>query len=224
MANKSAVTEQLPAPTVAVPIGVDPEEARTLAASATTLEELKAIVQSYDGCGLKIRATQLCFADGNPDANIMLIGEAPGADDDREGVPFAGKIGHLLDAMLAGIGLDRSKVYIANTVPWRPPGNRQPTPEEMALCLPFLLKQVELVSPKIIVTLGTPAMHTVFNTRQSIIRMRGKWSELKFGSQPAQAMPTLHPADVLRTPSAKQQVWQDILSLKLKADELGLGS
>ena len=123
---------------------------------------MQAILGAYDGCGLKLRATQLVFADGNPEAEIMLIGEAPGAEEDRQGKPFVGKSGQLLDRMLAAIGLDRTKVYIANTVPWRPPGNRTPTPEEMALCLPFLHRQVELVAPKLVMTLGGPAMQTVF--------------------------------------------------------------
>ncbi len=206
----------------ALPAGGDPAEARGLAASAQTLDELQAILNTYDGCGLKLRATRLVFADGNPEASIMLIGEAPGAEEDRQGKPFVGKSGQLLDRMLAAIGLDRTKVYIANTVPWRPPGNRTPTPEEMALCLPFLHRQVELVAPRIVMTLGGPAMQTVFSTTNGIIKMRGKWSQVTIGNHQVEAIPTLHPAYLLRNPAAKQQAWRDLLSLKLKAETLGL--
>jgi uracil-DNA glycosylase family 4 len=205
-----------------LPLGGDPAEARSLAASAQTLDELQSLLGDYDGCGLKLRATQLVFADGNPEADIMLIGEAPGAEEDRQGKPFVGKSGQLLDRMLAAIGLDRTKVYIANTVPWRPPGNRTPTPEEMALCLPFLHRQVELVAPKLVMTLGGPAMQTVFETTSGIIKMRGKWSDVTIGRHSVTAIPTLHPAYLLRNPAAKQQAWRDMLSLKLKAGELGL--
>jgi DNA polymerase len=204
-------------------LGGDPQEARRLAASAQSLEQLQALLEAYDGCGLKLRATQLVFADGNPEADIMLIGEAPGAEEDRQGKPFVGKSGQLLDRMLAAIGLDRTKVYIANTVPWRPPGNRTPTPEEMALCLPFLQRQVELVAPRIVMTLGGPAMQTIFDTTTGIIKMRGKWAMLSIGSQQVEAIPTLHPAYLLRNAPAKEQAWADMLSLRMKLDALGLG-
>lgn len=204
-------------------LGGDPSEARSLAASANSLEELQAILGAYDGCGLKHRATQLVFADGNPEAEVMLIGEAPGAEEDRQGKPFVGKSGQLLDRMLGAIGLDRTKVYIANTVPWRPPGNRTPTPEEMALCLPFLHRQVELVAPLLVMTLGGPAMQTVFSTSNGIIKMRGKWSSVSIGNHTTNAIPTLHPAYLLRNPAAKQQAWRDMLSLKIKMVELGIG-
>jgi len=210
------------APPPALPLGGDPAEARKLAASAGTLDELRTILDAYDGCGLKLRATRLCFADGNPEAKIMLIGEAPGAEEDRQGKPFVGRSGQLLDRMLAAIGLDRSLVYIANTVPWRPPGNRTPTPEEMALCLPFLHRQVELVAPRLVMTLGGPAMQTVFNTTAGIIKMRGKWQSVAIGNHQVDAIPTLHPAYLLRNPAAKQQAWRDMLSLKLKRAEFGL--
>jgi uracil-DNA glycosylase, family 4 len=222
--SPTATSQETFAPTVSpLSIGSDPAEARRLAASAQTLPELEQILGAYDGCGLKLRATQLVFADGNPEAEIMLIGEAPGAEEDRQGKPFVGRSGQLLDRMLAAIGLDRTRVYIANTVPWRPPGNRAPTPEEAALCLPFLQRQVELVSPKVIMTLGGPAMQTVFSTTAGIIKMRGRWSSVTIGQHTADAMPTLHPAYLLRNPAAKQQAWRDLLSLRLKLDELGIG-
>jgi uracil-DNA glycosylase len=211
-------------PQVSAPLAADPGEARVLAASAASLAELEAILGAYDGCGLKFRATQLVFADGNPQAQIMLIGEAPGAEEDRQGKPFVGKSGQLLDRMLAAIGLDRTGVYIANTVPWRPPGNRTPSPEEMALCLPFLHRQVELVAPKLIVTLGGPAMQTVFSTTTGILKMRGRWSEVSVGNHGVLAMPTLHPAYLLRNPAAKHQAWRDMLSLRMKMDAMGVGA
>ena len=201
-------------PANAAGLNADPSEARTLAASAQTLEQLQTILNGYDGCALKLRATQLVFADGNPQADIMLIGEAPGSEEDRIGKPFVGRSGQLLDRMLAAIGLDRTKVYIANTVPWRPPGNRTPTPEEIALCLPFLHRQVELVAPRIIVTLGGPAMQTVFQTTAGILKSRGQWRELTVGNHTAQAIATLHPAYLLRQPLQKQHAWRDMLSLK----------
>jgi DNA polymerase len=226
-AQRAPARPVLPAPAAdrspdLLPIGGDPAQARQLAAAAGTLEELEAILGAYDGCGLKLRATQLVFADGNPEADIMLIGEAPGAEEDRQGKPFVGRSGQLLDRMLAAVGLDRTKVYIANTVPWRPPGNRTPTPEEIALCLPFLHRQVELVAPRLVVTLGGPAMQTVFSTTAGIIKMRGKWSSVTIGAHAVEAMPTLHPAYLLRNPAAKHQAWRDLLSLRQRAEALGL--
>ena len=210
-------------PASAAGLNADPSEARGLAASATTLDELQSTLSAYDGCALKLRATQLVFADGNPEADIMLIGEAPGSEEDRIGKPFVGRSGQLLDRMLGAIGLDRTKVYIANTVPWRPPGNRTPTPEEIALCLPFLHRQIELVAPRIIVTLGGPAMQTVFQTTAGILKSRGQWRELSVGNHTAMAIATLHPAYLLRQPLQKQQAWRDMLALKQKiaAEKLG---
>ncbi|UYN99573.1 MAG: uracil-DNA glycosylase [Devosia sp.] len=214
---------QTAAPAAGRAMGGDPGEARKLAASAATLDQLRTILEGYEGCSLKFRATQLVFADGNPEARIMLIGEAPGAEEDRQGKPFVGRSGQLLDRMLGAIGLDRSSVYIVNTVPWRPPGNRTPTPEEMEICLPFLNRQVELVAPKLVMTLGGPAMQTVFKTSSGIIKMRGKWEKVSIGNHDVDALPTLHPAYLLRNPAAKQMAWRDLLSLKQKIDGLGPG-
>jgi DNA polymerase len=205
------------APVVEAPAiiaNADPSETRALAAGAATLEELKAVMEAYDGCVLKKRATQLVFADGNPQAPIMLVGEGPGAEEDRLGKPFVGRGGQLLDRMLGAIGLDRTKVFIANMVPWRPPGNREPTPEEMALCTPFLYRQIELVAPRILVTLGNVPTQALFETKSGITRMRGQWRELTINSHTMPAMPTLHPAYLLRQPAAKAQAWRDMLSLK----------
>ncbi len=192
----------------------DPNETRALAAAAPTLEALRAAMDAYDGCVLKKRATQLVFADGNPEAEIMLVGEGPGEQEDLIGKPFVGRAGQLLDRMLAAIGLDRTKVYIANMVPWRPPGNRDPSPEELAQCTPFLVRQVELVAPKLLVTLGNVPTKALFDTTQGITRMRGQWREIAIGNHQVKALATLHPAYLLRTPSAKSLVWQDMLSLR----------
>ena len=218
-ATSAVVPPRRPAPAavVAVPPPVlvtDPGETRTIAAAARTLDELRAAMDAYDGCALKHRATQLCFADGNPDAEIMLVGEGPGEQEDKEGKPFVGRAGQLLDRMLAAIGLDRTKVYIGNMVPWRPPGNRNPTPEELALCAPFLHRQVELVAPKLLVTLGNVPTQALFSTTQGITRMRGQWKTLSIGDWTGPVLPTLHPAFLLRTPSAKAQAWKDMLSLR----------
>jgi DNA polymerase len=205
-----------PAPVAAppTPLVIDPEETRAIARAATTLEALRAAMQAYDGCGLKHRATQLCFADGNPEAEIMLVGEGPGEQEDRQGKPFVGRAGLLLDRMLGAIGLDRTKVFIANMVPWRPPGNRNPTPDELAQCTPFLHRQVELVAPKLLVTLGNVPTQALFATNQGITRMRGQWKTLAVGDWTGPVLPTLHPAFLLRTPGAKAQAWKDMLSLK----------
>ena len=171
-------------------------------------------MEAYDGCGLKQRATQLCFADGNPEAEIMMVGEAPGSEEDLQGKPFVGKAGQLLDRMLAAIGLDRTKVFIANTVPWRPPGNREPSPEELALCQPFLFRQIELVAPRVLVTLGNVPTRALFQSSAGITRMRGQWKELTIGSHNVRTLAMLHPAYLLRTPGSKAMAWRDMLSLK----------
>ena len=203
-----------PVPTPAAPLVTNPAETREIAVAATTLEQLRMAMDAYDGCVLKHRATQLVFADGNPEAKIMLVGEGPGEQEDKQGKPFVGRAGQLLDRMLGAIGLDRTTVYIANMVPWRPPGNRNPTPDELAQCAPFLHRQVELVNPKLLVTLGNVPTQALFATNQGITRMRGQWKTLEINSWSGPVLPTLHPAFLLRTPGAKAQAWKDMLSLK----------
>jgi uracil-DNA glycosylase family 4 len=213
---RTAPRTATPAPT-ALPeaaLKSDPSETRELAAGAATLDALKAVMAAYDGCGLKARATQLCFADGNPDAKIMMVGEAPGSEEDLQGKPFVGRAGQLLDRMLGAIGLDRTKVFIVNTVPWRPPGNREPTPDEMALCAPFLHRQIELVSPKLMVTLGNVPTKALFQTSQGITKMRGQWKPLTVGSLEVRTLAMLHPAYLLRQPAQKALAWRDLLALK----------
>ena len=155
--------------------------AREAARSANSLDELRAILERFDGCALKATATQLVFADGNPNAKVMFVGEAPGRDEDIEGLPFVGRSGKLLDRMLAAIGLDRTSVYIANIVPWRPPGNRTPTPQESQICLPFILRQIELADPDILVCLGGPSAQTLLGIKEGITKTRGRWFTFNTG-------------------------------------------
>ncbi len=184
------------------------------AKSAGTLDELRALLEKFDGCALKGSATQLVFADGNPKAKLMLIGEAPGRDEDIEGLPFVGRSGKLLDRMLAAIGFDRTSVYIANIVPWRPPGNRTPTPQETQICLPFVLRQIELVDPDILVCLGGPSAQTLLGIKDGITKTRGRWFTFNSGKREIRAMPTFHPAFLLRSPLQKRFAWRDFLAVK----------
>jgi DNA polymerase len=188
--------------------------AREAAKNAATLDELRAILSDFQGCGLKATATQLVFADGNPRSRLMLVGEAPGRDEDIEGLPFVGRSGKLLDRMLAAIGLDRNSVYIANIVPWRPPGNRDPSPHETAICLPFVRRQIELVDPDILVCLGKPSMQTLLSTNEPISKARGRWFKFETGTREIRAMPTFHPAFLLRSPLQKRFAWRDFLAIK----------
>jgi DNA polymerase len=188
--------------------------AREAAKSAATLEELRAILERFDGCVLKATARQLVFADGNPQAHIMFVGEAPGRDEDIAGLPFVGRSGRLLDLMLKAIGLDRGLAYIANIVPWRPPGNRTPTPVETQICLPFLLRQIELCDPDVLVCLGNPSTQTLLATTDGITRTRGRWFAFHNGRREIRAMPTFHPAFLLRSPLQKRLAWRDFLAVR----------
>jgi uracil-DNA glycosylase family 4 len=197
---------------------VSPEAARlaahAAAKAAQTLEQLRAALSEFEACSLRQTATQLVFADGNPAARVMFVGEAPGREEDIAGLPFVGRSGKLLDRMMAAIGLDRSQAYIANMVPWRPPGNRTPTPQESAICLPFTLRQIELADPDILVCLGGPSAQTLLNVRDGILKTRGRWFPFFTGSRQIRAMATLHPAYLLRQPVQKRLAWRDFLSIK----------
>lgn len=197
-------------------------QARARAGDAQTLEALEAALRSFDGCPLKATAMNTVFADGNPQARVMLIGEAPGEDEDRQGKPFVGVSGKLLDRMLAQIGLDRSAVYISNILPWRPPGNRSPTQAEIAACLPFLERHVELVRPKLLVALGGVSAKTLLNRAEGITRLRGQWRTYEVVGTPVPLMPMLHPAYLLRNPIAKREAWRDMLALQQKIAEEGI--
>jgi uracil-DNA glycosylase family 4 len=188
--------------------------AREAARTARTLDELRALLEAFEGCALRMTATQLVFADGNPQSRVMFVGEAPGYDEDIVGRPFVGRSGKLLDLMMAAIGLDRTNAYIANVVPWRPPGNRTPTPQETAICLPFIRRQIELANPDIVVCLGGPAMQTLLSIKEGITRARGRWYPFDTGSREIRALPTFHPAFLLRSPLQKRFAWRDFLALK----------
>lgn len=198
------------------------QSAKTLAEAAQSLDELRAAIETFEGCALKKTATKTVFADGNPRARIMLIGEAPGRDEDRQGKPFVGRSGQLLDRMFAAIGLSRlaedpaEAVYISNILPWRPPGNRNPSLEEIALCMPFLTRHIELIAPDMIVALGGVSAKQLLDTSTGIMRLRGRWSEISIGGRPVPVMPMFHPAYLLRTPAQKKYAWADLRAIDAK--------
>jgi DNA polymerase len=206
----------------AVPVSAGAVSAREAATRCNTLDELRAAVLAFDGCVLKQTAKHTVFADGNPDAPLMLIGEAPGRDEDLQGLPFVGRSGMLLDRMLASIGMSRKEsAYITNVIFWRPPGNRPPTPEEAAICAPFLVRHIELKRPRAILLLGgTPVRH-VLNWDEGITRIRGRWGVYRKDGLEIPTLPTFHPAYLLRQPSAKKLAWQDLQSLREKLVETG---
>lgn len=189
-------------------------DAREAARRAPDLAALQAALTAFDGCPLKKTAKSTCFARGNPGARLMLIGEAPGRDEDLQGQPFVGRAGRLLDKMLAAIGLGPDDVYITNAVYWRPPGNRTPTPQEVQACQPFLARQIELVAPDVLVLLGGAAAKQVLGTEEGIMKLRGKWKSYDAGGRAIRTMATLHPAYLLRNPSAKRQAWRDLLMVR----------
>ncbi len=194
--------------------------ARDIAASAPDLAALRSCLEAFEGCGLKRTATQLVFADGTPGSRVMLVGEAPGGDEDRIGRPFVGRAGQLLDRMLKAIGLDRGRVYIANVVPWRPPGNRTPTPQETQVCLPFIKRQIELAAPEILVCLGASSAQTLLGVKEGITRVRGTWFDYRCDDgRILRSLATFHPAYLLRQPAQKRLAWLDMRAL---ARELGV--
>ncbi|MEO8557516.1 MAG: uracil-DNA glycosylase [Rhodospirillales bacterium] len=197
-------------------------DARQAAAAATTLDALRDAIAAFDGCALKHTAKSTVFADGNPQAALMIVGEAPGADEDRLGKPFVGVSGQLLDRIFAAIGYDRSNFYITNILPWRPPGNRSPTAAEIATCMPFVERHIALVKPKVLVFAGGVAAKALLNTTEGIMRLRGRWFDYRAdANMPAiVAMPTFHPAFLLRSPAQKREAWRDMLAIKQRLAEL----
>jgi DNA polymerase len=216
--NRAAETGARPVPPAPVAPEVAVMAAREAAKSATTMQELRAIVAGFEGCALKSTARQLVFADGNPAARVMFVGEAPGRDEDIEGLPFVGPSGQLLDRIMAAIGLDRTSAYIANIIPWRPPGNRTPTPQEAAICLPFILRQIELCDPQVLVCLGGPSAQALLNVKEGILKIRGRWFTYHTGSREIRAIATLHPAYLLRQPLQKRLTWRDFLTIRKALD------
>nr|WP_306265928.1 uracil-DNA glycosylase [Pararhizobium sp. IMCC3301] len=220
-AQPAAVRSSASAPTPGFsetkPHEVNVQEARDRAASANSLDELMALLMSYEGCGLKRTATHTVFEDGNRDAKIMLVGEAPGRDEDLQGKPFVGRSGQFLDRMLKAAGFDRSHVYIGNIVAWRPPGNRAPTTAEMELCKPFITRQIELMKPELLVFLGASSAKNMLQSSDGILKLRGKWRTYSKAEIPV--LPMLHPAYLLRQPAQKRLAWRDLLSLRKAAIE-----
>ena len=204
-------------PDAGLPLSADDavRSAHDLARGAATLDALEKALAAFDGCPLKETAMNLVFADGNPDGRVMLIGEGPGAEEDRRGLPFVGASGQLLDRMLACIGLDRASVYISNVLFWRPPGNRTPTDAEVAACLPFVERHIELARPDFLVLLGGMSAKTLLARTEGILRLRGHWRPYQHAGMatPIPALPTLHPAYLLRQPQQKRLAWRDLLSL-----------
>lgn len=218
--STSSSTGRQSQPPAAVPDDAQAARARELARQAGSLEELRAILADFDGCNLKQTAKNLVFADGNPEADVMFVGEAPGRDEDLEGLPFVGRSGRLLDRMLAAIGRDRTSAYISNVIPWRPPGNRDPSPLETEICRPFIERHIELMNPKVLVTLGNPSTKLLLATTTGIMRMRGKWATHTTPNGTAiDTMPSLHPAYLLRNPAHKKLAWRDFLAVKARLGE-----
>ena len=228
-APQMAAASRLPLLSASAPLGTAEagHAARASASAAHSLEELKAALAAFEGCALKATATNLVFADGNPKARLMLVGEAPGEHEDRQGKPFVGPAGWLLDKMLASIGLDRQaedparSAYIANVLPWRPPGNRSPTDGEIAACLPFIQRHIELIDPAVLVFLGGISAKSLLARPEGITRLRGKWFE--YGSpglpRPLPALAVFHPAYLLRNPGSKRETWRDLLAVRAKLAE-----
>ena len=233
-AAKPASDQRAPAATPAPPqrpparplASADAEaaSAREIAAGCSTLAELNAAVSAFEGCALKETATNTVFADGDPSSEVMFIGEAPGADEDRQGLPFVGVSGQLLDRMIQWIGLKRGEAgragaYISNMLFWRPPGNRNPTPAEIAACLPFVYRHIELAGPKVLVFVGGTAAKSMLGTTTGIMRLRGRWHDFALPSGATlPAMPTFHPAYLLRSPAGKREAWRDLLAIQTKLD------
>src|SRR5271170_4013771 len=203
-------------------LGEAVQSARRLASGAESVASLAALVVGFDGCPPKRTATNTVFIDGNPAAPVMIIGEAPGADEDRIGRPFVGRAGQLLDRMLAAIGLDREAVLVTNVIYWRPPGNRTPTTDEIAACVPFVLRHVALVRPKILVLAGGTAARALLPPGPGITRLRGRWFDLAIPGldRPVPTLPMFHPSFLLRAPERKREAWRDLLAARARLDEL----
>jgi uracil-DNA glycosylase len=207
----------VPSATRPIPVAAPDEaalSARATAQAATSIEDLQSRLAAFDGCSLKTFAKSLCFYRGATPARVMVLGEAPGAEEDKQGKPFVGPAGQMLDKMLASIGLDETTVHISNIVYWRPPGNRTPTPQEALVCRPFLERQVEFVKPEVLLLLGGPASHHIFDVTEGIMKLRGKWKDVTIGTHTCRAIATLHPAYLLRSPAAKRHVWRDLLAIE----------
>lgn len=220
IASSSELTHQGIGHPVIAPI-VSPRKkisatSQKLAEACTSLDELRQTLLDWDECLLKITATKMVFSDGNPKAKVMLVGEAPGADEDRQGTPFVGTCGQLLDNALATIGLNRTNIYITNMIPWRPPGNRPPTTQEIAQCLPFVIRHIELIQPKLLILAGGVATKALLNNNEGIMKLRGQWMSYQSDGlkEPIRTIATYHPAFLLRAPGQKALLWKDLLFIQ----------
>jgi len=202
-----------------IPNGEAVESAMQLAAASETLDDLRKAMEGFEGCNLKFSARSTVFSDGNPGARLMVVGEGPGGDEDAQGLPFVGRSGQLLDRMLKAIEHDRTSVYISNIVPWRPPGNRKPTPAETAICLPFIRRHIELAQPEVLLLLGNTPAQALLETSEGITRLRGRWQKAAIGDMTLPAMPSFHPAYLLRQPAQKKFAWRDLLALSKQLQE-----
>ena len=226
-AAPAAAAETKPAPLPAAaqrrPAPPAAGNADDIARTCNSLDDLIAAIAAFDGCALKETATNTVIRDGNSEARLMIVGEAPGGEEDRRGLPFVGPAGRLLDRMLAAIGLTRDDAYITNIVFWRPPGNRNPTPDEIATCLPFARRQIELLAPRILVPVGGVAANTLLERSEGITRLRGAWRDYTSPGlkAPVPTLATFHPAYLLRQPLQKREAWQDLLAIKARLDEGG---
>ncbi|CAN7177017.1 uracil-DNA glycosylase [Pararhizobium sp. LjRoot255] len=205
-----------PVPQMAIPDEQAIAEARFAAESASSLAELKSAMEAFSGCNLRNSARNMVFADGNPSSGIMVIGPMPNGDDDRDGVPFSGRQGQMLDRMLAAIGLDRTSVLLTNVIPWRPPGNRVPSPRETDICRPFIERQIILAEPRLMLVLGNFAGRFFFGGTDTIHHMRGEWRDLPVGGLTIPAFATLHPQDLISAPASKRLAWQDLLAFRAR--------
>ncbi len=223
-AARSPARPAAPAPPAPLPRSAAVASARELANAARSLDELVEALAAFDGCALKKTATNLVFGDGNPQARVMFVGEAPGADEDRAGKPFVGLSGQLLDRMVSWIGLDRSRFYITNIIYWRPPGNRTPTSDEVAACQPFVARHIELVNPAVLITVGAPSTEALLRRGEGIGRVHGRWFDYQSPglAAPIPAMPMFHPAFLLRSAAQKRGAWRDLLLLEQKLAQLGI--
>lgn len=199
------------------------EHAGKAATAANSLEELKQAILEFEGCSLKNTASNTVFSDGNPESDIMVIGEAPGAEEDRIGKPFVGEAGMLLDRMFAAIDMNRENdFYITNVLPWRPPGNRKPTEAECDICLPFVKRHIELFKPKMIILIGGTSASAIMNNQTGISKLRGKWTDYKIGDEAVPMIPIFHPAYLLRQPQFKKKTWHDLLGIRERLESLSI--
>ncbi len=219
----------LPAPVLVAPpepvalrpaparVATPSEQAAQIAARCQTRQELREAREQFEGCGLKATATKMVFADGNPDSGLMFVGEAPGGEEDLAGLPFVGASGKLLDRMLGSVGITRADCLITNLIPWRPPGNRNPSDLEVAQCLPFLIRHIELVKPRLLVLLGAMASQSLTGRTEGIRRLRGQWTQIALPglAEPVKTLPMFHPAYLLRNAAAKREAWLDLINLRL---------